>query len=151
MRIKNLRRVSEALFKKKTRLLHLGNAENHLIRNFLRNGRVRVKSVFERVGLKIYQKLQVPISVDQRVIYGNCICRRMRWIVGRKEMSGAGGQMFPDRPRHEKSMERISLETSFLQKPKMSLEWQFSLWYWICSKKPEIEEKSHLYKKSRLY
>ena len=105
----------------------------------------------DRVGLKTYEKLLVPISVDQRVIYGDCICTRMRWIVGRKEMSGAGGQMFPDRPRHEKSMERISLETSFLQKPKMSLEWQFSLWYWICSKKPEIEEKSHLLQKSRVY
>ena len=37
MRIKNLG-VSEVRFKK-TRLLHLGNVENDLIRNFLRNGR----------------------------------------------------------------------------------------------------------------
>ena len=41
MRIKNLRGVSEVQFKK-TRLLHLGNVENHPIRNFLRNGRLRV-------------------------------------------------------------------------------------------------------------
>ena len=34
MRIKNLRRVNP---------LHLGNVENHLILNILRNGRMRVK------------------------------------------------------------------------------------------------------------
>ena len=49
MRIKNLRGVSEVRFKK-TRLLHLGNVENHLIRNFLRNGRLEVKA-FKQVGL----------------------------------------------------------------------------------------------------
>ena len=41
MRIKNLR-GSEVRFKK-TRLLHLGNVEKPLIRNFLRNERMRVK------------------------------------------------------------------------------------------------------------
>ena len=41
MRIKILRGVSEVRFKK-TRLLHVGNVENHLVRNFLRNGRLRV-------------------------------------------------------------------------------------------------------------
>ena len=41
MRIENLcGSVTSDL--KKTRLLHLGNVKNHLIRNFLRNGRVRV-------------------------------------------------------------------------------------------------------------
>ena len=45
MRIKNLRGVSEVRFKK-ARLLHLGNVKNHLIRNFLRNGRVRVKAAY---------------------------------------------------------------------------------------------------------
>ena len=39
MRIKNLRKVSEV---KKTRILTLETSKNHLIRNFLRNGRVRV-------------------------------------------------------------------------------------------------------------
>ena len=43
MRIKNLRGVSEVRFEK-TRLLHLGNVENHLIRNFLLNGRLRVET-----------------------------------------------------------------------------------------------------------
>ena len=53
MRIKNLRGVSEVRFKK-TRLFHLENVENHLVRNFLRNGRSRVKSCsYECVDLRI--------------------------------------------------------------------------------------------------
>ena len=64
MRIKNLREeVSEVRFKK-TRFLHLGNVENHLIRNFLRNGCVRVK-------LQIYKRdstLQIQ-NMTQEVLY----------------------------------------------------------------------------------
>ena len=42
MRIKNLRRVSEVRFKKLDTFT-LETSKNHLIRNFLRNGRVRIK------------------------------------------------------------------------------------------------------------
>ena len=51
MRIKNLRSVRSDL--KKTRLLHLGNVENHLIRNFLRTGRLRnfeFKNYYDTLG-----------------------------------------------------------------------------------------------------
>ena len=43
MRIKNLRRVSEVRFRKLDSCT-LKTSKNHLIRNFLRNGRLRVKS-----------------------------------------------------------------------------------------------------------
>ena len=42
MRIKNLRGVSEVRLKKKLDSLILETPKNHLIRNFLRNGRLRV-------------------------------------------------------------------------------------------------------------
>ena len=43
MRIKNLKRgVSEVRFKKKLDSFTLETSKNHLIRNFLRNGRPRV-------------------------------------------------------------------------------------------------------------
>ena len=42
MRIKNLRGVSEVRYKKKLDSFTLVTSKNHLIRNFLRNGRVRV-------------------------------------------------------------------------------------------------------------
>ena len=52
MRSKNLRRVSEVRFKKKLESLTLETSKNHLIRNFLRNGRVRVKikNMVESIG-----------------------------------------------------------------------------------------------------
>ena len=43
MRIKNLRGVSEVPFKKQLDSFTLKTSKNHLIRNFLRNGRLRVK------------------------------------------------------------------------------------------------------------
>ena len=43
MRIKNIRGVSEVRFKKIDSIT-LEMSKNHLIRNFLRNGRVRVKT-----------------------------------------------------------------------------------------------------------
>ena len=48
MRIKNLRGggVSEVRFKKKLDYFTLETSKNHLIRNFLRNGRLRVKMKF---------------------------------------------------------------------------------------------------------
>ena len=49
MRLKNLRGVSE-VWLKKSRLLHLGNVENHVNRNFLRNRRLRVKFLFEELN-----------------------------------------------------------------------------------------------------
>ena len=48
MRIKNLRGVSEVRFKKKLDSFTLETSKNHLIRNFLRNGRVRVKKFLIR-------------------------------------------------------------------------------------------------------
>ena len=44
MRIKNLRGVSEVRFKKNDSFT-LETSKNHLIRNFLRNGRLRVKNL----------------------------------------------------------------------------------------------------------
>ena len=57
MRIKNLRRaVSEVRFKK-TWLLRLEHVENHLIRNFQRNGRVSVKeALFKKIISKSSKK-----------------------------------------------------------------------------------------------
>ena len=54
MRIKNLREVSEVRFKK-TRILHLGRrsletSKNHLIRNFLHHGRLKIL-------IKVYIKI----------------------------------------------------------------------------------------------
>ena len=53
--------VSEVRFKK-TRLLHLGNVENRLIRIFLRNGRLRVK----------FQALENFSSRDIFYVFGTC-------------------------------------------------------------------------------
>ena len=44
MRIKNLRGVSEVRFKKKLDSFTLEMSKNHLIRTFLRNGRLRVNT-----------------------------------------------------------------------------------------------------------
>ena len=46
MRIKNLMGVSEVRLKKKLDSFTLEMSKNHLIRNFLRNGRLRVKMGF---------------------------------------------------------------------------------------------------------
>ena len=59
MRIKNLSGVSEVRFKKLD-YFTLETWKNHLIRNFLRNGRVRVKSCYILLGNKFHNNMVNP-------------------------------------------------------------------------------------------
>ena len=66
MRIKNMRRVSEVRIKKLDSFT-LETSKNHLIRNFLRNGRVRVKlfywDLISEINFRLLELLEKSMLV----------------------------------------------------------------------------------------
>ena len=69
MRIKILRGVSDVRFKK-TRLLHYGNVETHLIRSFLRNGRLRLKIKYDEIlVLEHFYAIINFVPIEINIIY----------------------------------------------------------------------------------
>ena len=84
MRIKNLRGVSEVRFKKKLHSFNLETSKNHLIRNFLRNRRLRVKLLRAenrralkirsrncRIGLKNYKKSEDLNKINKNATFSS--------------------------------------------------------------------------------